>query len=589
MSEPGDRASKSIALQGAQAVNVVEGESVSLENGRGEDAPPGVQGVWRAQKSFHRKLGDLGGASPLVVGGRQSRERNKRQSATVASEESDEAIVPEKPAKMRVTPFEPVEGRAEAKGNAAARNTSSTQSEQDVQTAMQRIRERAAQKPVEKWTNLISHVQAPLLREAYHSLRKRAAAGVDGVTWEAYGERLDERLSDLVGRVHRGSYHPQPVRHVEIPKGKGATRPLGIPALEDKIVQQAVRWLLEPIYEAEFIGFSYGFRPKRSAHDALDALYTALMRRVDWVLDADIRSFFDTIDHGWMQKFIEHRIGDRRLVHLLMKWMKAGIMKDGRFHEVKEGTPQGGIISPLLANIYLHYVFDLWVQSWRLTQANGDVYVVRYADDLVVGFQLEQDARAMHRALSERLAKFGLELHPDKTRVMEFGRYALRERERKGLSRPETFTFLGFVHIAGTSRKGRFQLQRQTSGKKLRASLARIKEACRERRHLPVVDQHAWLRSVVVGHVNYYGVPTNSPALQVFHREVTRIWHRSLARRSQRGRWRQGQRARFLKRFSLPAPRIVHPWPNERFFQRHTQGGSPVREIRSPGSVRGAG
>jgi group II intron reverse transcriptase/maturase len=428
----------------------------------------------------------------------------------------------------------------------------------------------------------------PLLQRAYLSLRKSAAAGVDGVTWEAYGERLDERLRDLEDRVHRGSYHPQPVRRVEIPKGNGGTRPLGITAVEDKIVQQAVRWLLEPIYEAEFEGFSYGFRPNRSAHDALDALYTALLRRVNWVLDADIRAFFDTIAHGWMQKLIEHRIGDRRLVRLLMKWMKAGVMKDGELHEVTEGTPQGGIISPLLANVYLHYVFDLWVQSWRETQARGDVYVVRYADDLVMGFQLEEDARAMREALAERMAKFGLELHPDKTRVIEFGRFARRERERKGLSKPETFTFLGFVHIAGTSRKGTFQLQRQTSGKKLRASLARIKEACRRRRHQPVADQHAWLRRVVVGHVNYYGVPSNYRALNAFHWTVTRMWHRSLQRRSQRGRWREGQRERFLERFALPSPCIVHPWPNERFFQRHAQGGSPVREIRSPGSVRGA-
>ena len=412
---------------------------------------------------------------------------------------------------------------------------------------------------------------------------------MDGVTWEAYGERLDERLHDLVDRVHRGSYHPQPVRRVDIPKGKGATRPIGIPSLEDKVVQQAVRWLLEPIYEAEFVGFSYGFRPRKSAHDALDALFTALHRRVDWVLDADIRAFFDTIAHGCMQKFIEHRIGDRRLVRLLMKWMKAGVMKDGELHEVTEGTPQGGTISPLLANIYLHYVFDLWVDSWRHKHATGDVYVVRFADDFVIGFQLEEDARAMHRALSERFAQFGLELHPDKTRVLEFGRYARRDRAQKGLPKPETFTFLGFVHLCGLSRKGTPQFQRQTSGKKLRASLARVKEGCRRRRHLPVEVQHAWLRRVVTGHFNYYGVPSNYRALDCYHWNVTQTWHRSLQRRSQRGRWREGQRARFLERFSLPTPRIVHPWPMERFFQRHPRGGSPVREIRSPGSVRGAG
>ena len=588
MREPGDRASKEICSRVAHAVNVVVGHDAPPMNGRGESVPAGVQGVRRTRKSHAQKLGDLAGASPLVVGDRQSRESDKRHAETVTCEKSDEAVVPEKSAKMRVTPFESMEGRAEAKGNSVARNASSTLSEIDAPTVLQRIQERATLKSKEKWTNLLSHLRVPLLEKAYHSLRKRAAAGVDGVTWHAYGERLDERLRDLEGRIHRGSYHPLPVRRVEIPKGKGSTRPLGIPALEDKIVQQAVRWLLEPIYEAEFVGFSYGFRPGRSAHDALDALGTALLRRVNWVLDADIRAFFDTIAHGWMQKFLEHKIGDRRLVRLLMKWMKAGVMKDGELHEVTEGTPQGGIISPLLANVYLHYVLDLWVQKWRGTQAQGDVYAVRYADDFVMGFQLEQDARAMREALAHRLAAFALELHPDKTRVIDFGRFALQEREQRGLRRPETFTFLGFVHIAGTSRKGTFQIQRQTSGKKLRASLARVKEACRRRRHLPVADQHAWLRRVVIGHVNYYGVPSNYHALSCFHWEVQQLWHRSLQRRSQRGRWREGQRGRFLERFPLPTPRIIHPWPNVRFFQRHSQGGSPVREIRPPGSVRGA-
>ena len=589
MSKPGDRAPKEISLLGAGAFNVVVGHGAPPKNGRGESAPPGVQGVWQTQKSFDRKLGPLDGASPLVVSGRQSREGEEPCAVMVDVESSDEAIVPEKSAKMRVTPFESMEGRAEAKGNSVARNAPSTQSESGAVTAMQRIRQRATQRPTEKWTNLLSHVRVPLLEKAYHSLRKRAAVGVDGVTWEAYGERLDERLRDLEGRVHRGSYHPQPVRRVEIPKGDGTTRPLGITSVEDKVVQQAVRWLLEPIYEAEFDGFSYGFRPNRSAHDALDALATALSRRVNWVLDADIRSFFDTIEHGWMQEFVEHRIGDRRLVRLLMKWMKAGVMKEGELHEVKEGTPQGGIISPLLANIYLHYVLDQWVQSWRNKHATGDVYVVRYAGDFVMGFQSEQDARAMHQTLSGRMAELGLELHPEKTRVIELGRYARRDRAQKGLRKPESFTFLGFVHIAGTSRKGTHQLRRLTSGKKLRASLARIKEGCRIRRHQPVADQHAWLRSVVTGHVNYYGVPLNYHALNRFRWYVTRIWHRSLARRSQRGRWKEGQRDRFLEHFDLPAARIVHPWPMDRFFARHTRGGSPVREIRSPGSVRGAG
>jgi group II intron reverse transcriptase/maturase len=420
-------------------------------------------------------------------------------------ERSDEAIVLKKSTKTRVTPVEPMEGRAEAKGQSVAGNALPTQSGAGAPTGLQRIRQRAKGKPEGSWTNLFGNLREPLLSEAYHGLRKGAATGVDGVTWEEYGERLDERLRDLVDRLHGGRYQPQPVRRVEILKENGKTRPLGIPALEDKIVQLAVKWLLEPIYEPWFLGFSYGFRPGRSAHDALDALGAATYRTVSWVLDADIRSFFDTIDHGWMQKFVEPRIGDS----LLMKWMKAGVMKDGELHEVKEGTPQGGIISPLLANIYLHYVLDLWVQSWRKKQAIGDMFVVRYADDFVMGFQKWRDVRAMRRALRARLAEFGLELHPEKTRVLEFGRYARKNRERKGLGKPETFEFLGFVHIASKDQQGNFQLLRHTSAKKMRAKLARIKEECRKRRHARVVDQHAWLRRVVTGHDNYYAVPTN--------------------------------------------------------------------------------
>ena len=588
-SGPGDRAPKlptpqepslSTAAKATAPLRRMDVEGVLL---------PGSQEFGTFAESFARKLGDLEGASPSVVDGRQPRESDKRQAAERAFEESDEAIVPEKSAKTRVTPVELMEGRAEAKGQSVARNALSTQGEAGAVTYMQRIRQRAEGKPEGRWTNLFGHLREPLLAQAYHSLRRNAATGVDGVTWEAYGERLDERLRDLGERLHTGRYHPQPVRRVEIPKENGKTRPLGVPALEDKIVQQAVKWLLEPIYEAQFLGFSYGFRPNRSAHDALDAVGTAMYRTVNWVLDADIRAFFDTIDHGWMQKFVEHRIGDRRLVRLLMKWMKAGVMKDGELHEVKEGTPQGGVISPLLANIYLHYVLDLWVHSWRKKQATGDVYVVRYADDFVMGFQREKDARAMRAALADRMAKFGLELHPEKTRVLEFGRYAREDRARRGLGKPETFEFLGFLHIAAKDRRGRYQLRRHTSAKKMRAKLARIKAECRKRRHEPVVVQHAWLRRVVTGHFNYYAVPTNTDALKRFHYSVERTWHQSLQRRSQRGRWRVGQTGRFADRFPLPTPTIRHPWPTERFAARIAQGGSPVREIRSPGSVRGAG
>jgi RNA-directed DNA polymerase len=569
VSEPGDRAPK-------RPISV---EPPLSSSARGHGAGPKKAdldsslhpGSWSSARLHMlpaREPGDLGGASPSVVDGRQRREGQKPQSAQYASEKSDAGMVPKKSAKTRVTPVESAEGKAAAKGKSTARNASSAQDESDALTHLQWIGKRAKEKPEEKFTNLLSHIKLPLLSEAYNRLRKRAAAGVDGVTWAEYGESLEERLLDLQDRVHRGSYHPQPVRRVHIPKGDGRTRPLGIPALEDKIVQQAARMVLEPIYEAMFVGFSYGFRPKRSQHDALDALAEAVERKVNWVLDADIRSFFDTIDHGWMQKFLEHRIGDSRMVRLIMKWMRAGVIEDGKLHEVLEGSPQGAIISPLLSNIYLHYVIDLWVCQWRKRYARGEVYVVRYADDLVMGFQREKDARAMHAALGERLATFGLELHPEKTRVLEFGRFAREDRARSGVGKPETFDFLGFTHIAGISRERKFQLHRRTSRKKRRTKLAALKEECQKRRHWAVPEQHAWLCSVVRGHYQYYGVPTNFRALRQFEQALGRIWHRSLQRRSQRARWTRARWSSFEERFPLPPPQIVQPWPTQRFATR---------------------
>jgi RNA-directed DNA polymerase len=504
------------------------------------------------------------------------------------SGESDAGMVPEKSAKTRVTPVESMEGRAAAEGKSAHGNARRAQDRERAPTQVERIGERAKEKGRERFTNLLSALKVPLLTEAYQRLRRSAAPGVDGVTWEDYGEGLDARLLDLQDRLHRGSYHPQPVRRVHIPKGDGRTRPLGIPSLEDKIVQQAVRMVLEPIYEREFLGFSYGFRPGRSPHGALNALAEAVNRKVNWVLDADIRSFFDTIDHGWMQKFIEHRIADGRFVRLLMKLLHAGVLEDGELREVEEGTPQGGNVSPLLANIYLHYALDLWAQQWRKRQARGAVYIVRYADDFVMGFQYEQDARAMREALATRLDEFGLELHPDKTRVLRFGRFAREKCEREGRKSPETFDFLGFTHIAGQDRQGRFQLKRRTSRKKRKAKLSSLRESIRRRRHQPVPVQFAWLSSVLRGHYRYYGVPTNSRSLGSFREQVRRSWHDQLQRRSQRARWTAMKQAAFAKRFPLPLPKIHHPWPSLRLARPSTRGGSPVREIRSPGSVRGA-
>lgn len=569
MGGPGDRASK-----GSLGVPTL----CSAAEGQGEDPTrvdvdhshsPESWSSARAQLPTERKPRDLGEASPSVVDGRQAWEGEKPQATLRSPEESDVGMVPEKLAKTWVTPVESVEGRLTAKGKPAARNAPPAQDGSSALTALQRVGKRAKQKRGEKFTNLLSHIKVPLLEEAYMRLNKVAATGVDAVTWDEYGERLDERLLDLQDRIHRGSYHPQPVRRVVIPKGDGRFRPLGVPALEDKIVQQAVRMVLEPIYEAMFVGFSYGFRPGRSPHDALDALAVAVDKKVSWVLDADIQSFFDTIDHGWMQQFIEHRIGDKRMVRLLMKWMRAGVMEDGELRAVKEGTPQGGIISPLLANIYLHYVLDLWVCHWRKMHAHGEVYIVRYADDFVMGFQQEFDVLTMRTALAERLGQFGLKLHPDKTRVLQFGRMARQRRARQRLGKPETFEFLGFVHITGVTRKdGRFQLRRHTSRKKRQAKLARLKEELKRRRHDPVAAQHEWLCAVLRGHYQYYAVPTNSSALGQFRWNVSSLWFQSLQRRSQRGRWTRVQREAFKKRFPLPTPRILHPWPSERLVFR---------------------
>ena len=568
MRGPGDRASKRSFRKEPTSCLVTEGHGdAAIDAEKAAELPRGRRSSARAHMPQAREPGDLGGASTPPYGATQLREGASHKPQSQATEESDAFVVAKKPGNSRVTPEDSVEQRDAADGEIRSAKHAPDSVPAPRAHAPERIGQRAREKRGEKFTNLLSHIKVPLLKEAYQRLRKDAAPGVDGETWDAYGEDLDARLHDLQDRVHRGSYHPHPVRRVYIPKADGSRRSLGIPALEDKVVQQAARMLMEPIYErGAFLGFSYGFRPGRSAHGALDALAVAIeCKKVSWVLDADIRAFFDTIDHAWMQKMIEHRIGDRRLVRLLMKWLHAGVMEEGKLHEVKEGTPQGGIISPLLANIFLHYVLDLWVQQWRKTRARGDVYVVRYADDFVMGFQYEEDARAMHEALALRLASFGLELHPEKTRVIQFGRFAEADRKRAGLARPETFDFLGFTHICGRSRAGGFQLQRRTSRKKRRAKLAALREEIPRRRHDPVVEQHRWLSSVIRGHARYYGVPTNSRALWTFRRAIERAWHRALQRRSQRARWTVETTKLFEKRFALPAPRVCHPWPSRRF------------------------
>jgi group II intron reverse transcriptase/maturase len=417
-----------------------------------------------------------------------------------------------------------------------------------------------------RFTALLHHIyDVHRLRAAYLALKRDAAAGVDGETWRSYGERLEENLRDLADRLKRGAYRAKPVRRVYIAKADGRQRPLGVTTLEDKIVQRATVEVLNAIYETDFLGFSYGFRPGRSQHNALDALYAGLLtKKMNWVLDLDLRGFFDSLSHEWLVKFVEHRIADRRVVRLIQKWLNAGVLEDGKRMRVEEGTPQGSSVSPLLANVYLHYVFDLWVRVWRRKQASGDMIVVRFADDVVLGFQERSEAERFWKELSERLRKFRLELHPDKTRLLEFGPYAAENRERRGEGKPETFDFLGFSHICGKKRSnGKFTVLRQTIRKRLQAKLSEVKAELKRRMHDPIPEMGKWLRAVVEGHNRYYGVPMNGPALVLFRFQVVRLWHRALSRRSQNGRVLWDRMLRVANRW-LPIPRIHHPYPLRR-------------------------
>jgi len=496
------------------------------------------------------------------------------------SQKSDGPVVPTKSpnnvAAAAAATAEVAEGRGPAKENMAEQNAIRTQRRVVAPSALGRVRQAAMKDRKAKFTALLHHVTLDRLRAAYGALSRHAAAGVDGVTWAAYGEDVEDRLAELHGRLHRGAYHAKPSRRVYIPKPDGRQRPLGVAALEDKIVQRAVVEVLNVIYEVDFAGFSYGFRPGRSQHHALDALAAGILRKkVNWVFEADIRGFFDAIDHGWMVKFLEHRIADKRVVRLVQKWLTAGTLERGKWSEAVEGTPQGATISPLLANVYLHYVLDLWVEQWRKRHARGDVVVVRYADDFVLGFEREADARRFHRELEVRLRQFNLELHPEKTRLFRFGRFAAARQHERGLGRPAAFDFLGFTHISGKSRAEGFVLLRHTSKKRMRAKLRSLRDELRRRMHLPVVEQGKWLASVVRGYFAYHAVPTNARAIHSFRYEAVRHWHRALRRRGQRGRitWERTQR---LAERWIPPAHIQHPWPHERFDVR-IQGRSRVR------------
>lgn len=487
---------------------------------------------------------------------------------------SDRSVVPEKPPnKVEGTAAEAVEGRGLAKGNSRECNALRTQSRGGVPSALERVRQVARRDRKQRFTALLHHVyDTERLRSAYQALKRDAAAGIDGETWRHYGEQLEGNLRDLSERLKRGAYRARPVRRAYIPKADGRLRPLGVPALEDKLVQRAVVEVLNAIYEQDFLGFSYGFRPGRNPHQALDALCAGIMTRsVNWVLDADIKSFFDTLDHNWLVRFVEHRIADRRVVRLIQKWLRAGVLEDGQRTVSETGTVQGGSISPLLANLYLHYVFDLWVQRWRSKRAHGSVIVVRYADDFVVGLEQRHEAEALLAELRERLARFGLELHPEKTRLIHFGRSA----GRSGGPKPPTFNFLGFTHSCGKTRKGSFTVLRQTMRTRWQAKLREVKLELRKRLHLPIPELGAYLGAVVRGHVRYYGVPMNGPAIGAFRAAVAKLWWRALCRRSQTADIAWCRMRRFIDRW-LPPARICHPYPLVRLAVI-TQGKSRMR------------
>jgi len=495
-----------------------------------------------------------------------------------ADEESDEGTVPMKrPNKEDLASAEDVEGRTSPKGNGGESAAVRTPSRDTASIGLVAVRQAARRSKSVRFTALLHHITVDLLKQSYLALVRDAAPGIDGVTWQAYGENLDDKLKNLHERIHKGSYRARPAKRSYIPKADGSKRPLSIWCLEDKIVQQAVVTVLEAIYEEDFVGFSYGFRPGRGQHDALDALHVGILRRqVNWVLDADIQGFFDSMAHSWIIRFLEHRIADKRILRLVAKWLKVGIVEDGRVTRGVRGAPQGAVVSPILANVYLHYVYDLWVHRWRRTKATGDVIVIRYADDTIIGFEHEHEARAFLQELQERMRTFDLALHPDKTRLIRFGRHAAKQRENLGEGKPETFDFLGFTHFCTRSRRrDTFVIGRKTIKKRMRAKLQAIKMELRVRMHDPIAKTGAWVKQMLQGHLNYFAVSGNDPSLWCFSNEVRTRWLRSLRRRSQKAFLSWEKFTLIVDRF-FPPIRILHPLPCHRFDAK-TRGKSPVR------------
>ena len=514
--------------------------------------------------------------SPADSAGRPEKAQS-RKPGTHEAEESDRGIVPMKLTNEGASrPEESAEGRPRTKENTVEFSTPPAQNGRGVSQGLSGVRRVARERKEEKFTSLLHHLNVDLLRQSYYALKRKAAPGVDGMRWGDYQEGLEDRLKDLHSRIHGGRYRAQPVRRAYIEKADGKQRPLGIASLEDKIVQQAVVTILNEIYEVDFKGYSYGFRPGREPHQALDALHVGITRkRVNWIFDADIREFFDHVQHEWLMQFLGHRIADRRVLRLIQKWLKVGALEGGEWLACEEGTPQGAVASPLLANVYLHYVFDQWVEAWRKKVARGDMVVVRYADDLVVGFQHRADAERFQEEFRERLAKFGLEVHPEKTRLIEFGRQAWAKRKQPGKGKLETFQFLGFTHYCGENSKGYFTVWRETVKKRMRAKLSEVKQELRTRMHEPIAQTGKWLKQVVQGYYQYHAVPGNLRRLGVFRERLRRLWRHTLRRRGQKQRLTWEKLDRIFSRW-IPKPRPLHPYPGARFDAR-IQGGSRMR------------
>ena len=458
-----------------------------------------------------------------------------------------------------------MERRPKAEGNTGQTTVTGTQGPEPASSGLSRVREAARRDSKLQFNNLLHHMTVDLLRHSYYSLKREAAAGVDDVTWREYGEKLEERLPTLHDLMQSEQYQAKPSKRIWIPKTATEQRPIGIASLEDKIVQQALTTILQQIYEVDFLGFSYGSRPGRSQHNALDAIYVAItQKKVSWVLDVDIRKFYDSLDHEWLMKFVGHRVSDPRIQRLIRKFLRAGVSEDGEWSKTEVGTPQGAVISSLLSNIYLHYALDLWVEQWRSRHARGEVYIVRYSDDFVMGFQYRSDAEKFQAELNKRMAKFRLEIHEEKTKLIEFGRFAIDNRQERGDKKPETFDFLGFTHICTKRKDGIFTIYRKTITKRLRDKIKKVREELLRKRHRPVSELGSWLRSVMRGHFNYYGVPGNSKALDTFRKQIQKGWLQALRRRSQKARTLTWQRMKKLIATWIPSARIVHPNPNQR-------------------------